>query len=136
MKIRRRVSTQSVIPTASMADIAMLLLIFFLSTTFIRSQEPLGVRLPGATSGVPLRRESSIRVSLGPDGEVALNDARVDPAHVGAILAEKLRANPALAISLHADAAAPFTEVAALIDQLEAARAPRVSLAVDRRGRG
>ena len=136
MKIRRRVHTQSVIPTASMADIAMLLLIFFLSTTFIRAQEPLGIRLPGAVSGGAIRRETAIRVSLGPDGEVALNDARIELAQVGAVLAGKLRANPALTIALHADAAAPFTEVSALIEQLESAHAPRVSLAVDRRGGG
>ena len=136
MKIRRRVHPQSVIPTASMADIAMLLLIFFLSTTFIRSREPLGIRLPGAMSGAPLRRESAVRVSLGPYGEVALNDARVDPSQVASILAAKLHANPALTITLHADAAAPFTRVAALIDQLEAAHAARVSLAVDRQGGG
>jgi biopolymer transport protein ExbD len=134
VKIRRRARHHNVIPTASMADIAMLLLIFFMSTTIIRSREALEVRLPGATTGDPIRKETAIRVSLGPSGEVALNDARVEMGEVAPILAGKLRGNPNLRILLHADARSPYAIVAALIEQLEAARAPRVALVANRKG--
>ena len=133
MNIRRRVHHQNMIPTASMADIAMLLLIFFLSTTIIRSREALDIRLPGATSGEPVRKETAIRLSLDSAGDVALNDARVGMGEVAPILAGKLRRNPGLSILLRADARAPYATVALLIDQLERAHAPRVSLVSNRK---
>ena len=63
MKFRRRVRIQPSIPTASMADIAMLLLIFFMSTSIIQTHQRAAVRLPGATAGERLRSEEMIRVS-------------------------------------------------------------------------
>jgi biopolymer transport protein ExbD len=129
VKIRRRVGSQSVIPTASMADIAMLLLIFFMSTTIIGAQEQLGVRLPAAYAGDRIPKEYGVRISLAREGRVALNDAEIDLESVGPVLAEKLRRQPGLTISLHADAQVPYASVARLIEQLQAAQAARVSLA-------
>jgi biopolymer transport protein ExbD len=117
-----------------MADIAMLLLIFFMSTSIIRSREAMAVRLPGATTGERIRSEETIRISVGARGDVAFNDARVPLERVGALLAEKLAASPGLAISLHADARTPYAVVAAVMDQLREAQATRVTLATTRRG--
>lgn len=116
-----------------MADIAMLLLIFFMSTSIIRSREARGIRLPGAVTGEPVRRESAIRVTLGSSGEVALNDARLGLDEVGAVLARKLHGNAGLTISLHADAGTPYATVARLLDELKVAHAPSVSLAAERK---
>ena len=127
MNIRRRASRQGVIPTASMADIAMLLLIFFLSTAIFRSRESMEVRLPGAYSGERIRREETIRVWVGPGGEVTFNDASVAPGSVGEVLAGKLARNPGLVIALRADERVPYWRIAAMLDQLKAARAPRVA---------
>ncbi|HEX7076982.1 MAG TPA: biopolymer transporter ExbD [Candidatus Eisenbacteria bacterium] len=135
MRLRRRARHASSIPTASMADIAMLLLIFFLSTTVIAAQSALDVRLPGVTAGERVRRENAVRVWLGPDGEVAVNDARVPLAGIGPLVAAKLRENPRLLVALHADARAPYATVARVLEQLEEARAPRVVLAATKRGR-
>lgn len=134
MNIRRRVRHQSAIPTASMADIAMLLLIFFMSTTIIQSRDLMDIQLPGTTAGEQIRRETTVRVSLGPSGEVAFNDARVALSDVGRALREKLRREPTLTISLHADARAPYGAVADLIEQIKAAHAPQVTLVASRKG--
>lgn len=134
MNIRRRARHHNLIPTASMADIAMLLLIFFMSTTIIRAHDSDQMRLPGAISGESFVKEASVRVALGARGEVTVNDASVELANVGSLLGAKLRANPALLVSLHADARVAYGTVALLIEQLEVARAPRVALAVERRG--
>ena len=133
MNIRRRVRHQNMVPTASMADIAMLLLIFFMSTTIIRAHDSDQVRLPGATTGERVHDETSVRVALGPGGSVTLNDAPIALEDVGGTLGGKLQRNPALLISVHADGRAPYETVALLIEQLKAARAPRVALAVQRK---
>ena len=134
MKFRRRVRIQPSIPTASMADIAMLLLIFFMSTSIIRSQAGTAVRLPGATAGVRIRAENAIRVSITPEGRVAFNDASVPMASVGPLLAAKFAKRPDLLVTLYADARTPYAVVASVLDQLKLARAPRVTLATTRRG--
>jgi len=133
VKLRRRVRLQSSIPTASMADIAMLLLIFFMSTSIIRSREAVSVRLPGATAGEKIRPEEMIRITVGPTGAVAFNDARVPIRRVGTLLAEKLTAQPTLGISLHADARTPYAVVGTVIEQLGEAQVARVTLATTRR---
>lgn len=133
MKIRRRAHHRNVIPTASMADIAMLLLIFFLSTTIFRSREALSVRLPGAYSGERFRKEEAIRIWLGPGGEVAFNDAPVPLEDVGGALVSKLMRNPNLAIALYADSRVPYAAVERILDEVERAHAPRVTLTTERR---
>jgi biopolymer transport protein ExbD len=134
VSIRRRIRHQHMIPTASMADIAMLLLIFFMSTTIIKSRELLDIRLPGTTTGDQTRRETTVRISLGPNGDIAFNDARVALPDVGRALAEKLRRNPGLTISLHADSRAPYGVIADVIEQIKVARAPHVTLVAGRKG--
>ena len=134
MKIRRRARTHPVIPTASMADIAMLLLIFFMSTSIIQTQQGAAVRLPGSTSGQRVGAEETIRVSIGPEGGIAFNDAAIPLESVGAELAKKFDRNRGLTVSLYADARTPYSVVAAVLDQMKAARAPRVTLATSRRG--
>ena len=117
-----------------MADIAMLLLIFFMSTSIIQSHQSTAVRLPGATAGERLQAEDRIRVSVGPNGEVAFNDARVPLGDVGALLAAKRAGRPGLVVTLYADAETPYAVVAGVLDQMKAARAPRVTLATTKRG--
>jgi biopolymer transport protein ExbD len=134
VKIRRRAHHHNMVPTASMADIAMLLLIFFLSTTFFKAREALQIQLPGATTGEHFRKEEAIRVWVGPRGEVAFNDAAVPMDLVGSVLAEKLAANPGLSIALYADARVPYATVARVLDEVQRAHAPRVTLTTESRG--
>lgn len=134
MKIRRRARHHNLVPTASMADIAMLLLIFFLSTTIFKAREAMSVRLPGATTGGPFHREQAIRVWIGPRGEVAFNDAAVPVERVGSVLASKLTRNPELSIALYADARVPYGTVARVLDEVQRAHAARVTLTTEPRG--
>ena len=133
MRIQRRARLQSVIPTASMADIAMLLLIFFMSTAIFRARESMSIRLPGTYAGEKIRREETIRVWVGPRGDVAFNDAMVPADRVGALLAEKLVRDPGLVIAIRADERVPYGRIAAVLEQLKEAHAPRVAFTTVRR---
>jgi biopolymer transport protein ExbD len=135
VKIRRRARHHNVIPTASMADIAMLLLIFFLSTTIFKEREALSVRLPGTTTGDRIRKEETIRVWVGARGDVAFNDAAVPMERIGDLLASKLSSNPRLNIALYADARVPYATVARVLGEVERAHAERVTLTTEHRAR-
>jgi biopolymer transport protein ExbD len=133
MRIKRHARHHNVIPTASMADIAMLLLIFFLSTTIFKPREALSVRLPGAYAGDRFRREEAIRIWIGAKGDVAFNDAAVPLERVGETLAATLGRNPRLLIAIYADAQVPYGTVARILDEVRRAQAPRVTLTTEHR---
>ena len=59
MRWKRPVRVEAWIPTASTADIAFLLLIFFMATTIFRMENGLPVTLPRAEAGVPVPRPAS-----------------------------------------------------------------------------
>ena len=50
MKLRERPAIDSMIPTASMADIAFLLIVFFMVTTTFAATKGLALSLPGDDS--------------------------------------------------------------------------------------
>ncbi|MEM6327041.1 MAG: biopolymer transporter ExbD [Bacteroidota bacterium] len=65
------------IPTASMADVAFLLLVFFLVATAIRSEIGIPAALPPTVSE-PARVPATLLVLVGPDGALALDGDRAD----------------------------------------------------------
>lgn len=100
---RRTLSAGVRIPTASMADIAFLLIIFYMSTTIFRMDNGLPVTLPEAESGQRLPRERLVNVWVARGGEVSIGDRLVAYDRIPAVLAERLREDPALTVSLNAD---------------------------------
>lgn len=63
------------IPTASMADVAFLLLVFFLLATAIRSDRGIPTDLP-ALQAEPARVPARLAVLVGPSGEMAVDGER------------------------------------------------------------
>jgi biopolymer transport protein ExbD len=73
---KRKSKTASEIPDSSLADIAFLLLIFFMVTTVFRRERPRNVEMPEAasTERVDERRQNIAHVWIEPDGTVFIND--------------------------------------------------------------
>lgn len=75
MRLRHRVwSIKAVVPTASMADIAFLLIIFFMLTTSF-SAERTRVTLPDSIIRSEVSREASI-IAITADGEIAFTSGQ------------------------------------------------------------
>ena len=73
MKFRRRARTDVSIDLTALIDVVFLLLIFFMvSTTFIRESQ-LEISLPEATGDLQEREDEQIEVTIGADGEYAVN---------------------------------------------------------------
>jgi biopolymer transport protein ExbD len=127
----------STIPTASMADISFLLLIFFIvSTVFIRYRPNFQADLPEAASVELLKNRRNIaNMWISADGLVQIDSALVNMDDVGALMLKKLQRNPQLIVLVKADERSRYGVVSQAIEQLRTANALRIAFAARTRGR-
>jgi biopolymer transport protein ExbD len=136
MKFERTIDVPHGIPTASMADIAFLLLIFFMATTIFKMEEGLIVHLPRAETGERIPREKVTFVWVDAQGEVSINDRLIPINGIEPILVKRLRENPALIVGLKVDASLPYKVMDEVIEQLKRAQALNVAFTHDPEKKG
>lgn len=132
MQRKERVSDE--IPTASLADIAFLLLIFFLTTTVFNEEKGLPIVLPEQAEEQEVSPKNIIFFLVQPDGRVIVRrgeseqEQTVAYDQVEGILRQELAANDKLiaAIKTHPDAA--YRHMINVLDEVKLAGAERISL--------
>ena len=117
------------IPTSSMADIAFLLLIFFLVTTTIDMDKGLGMVLPAEGEEIEISKKNILNCLINSSGNVLLGGEGIEVRNLSKTVRQKLAANEKLVISVKAHKAAKYKDYVAVIDQLKQANATRVSIA-------
>ena len=127
-KIKRRFRGGE-IPTSSMADIAFLLLIFFLVTTTIDIDKGLGLVLPAEGEEIEIKKKNILNCLINSSGMVLLGGEPVNLKDVSRIVKEKLRENNKLIISVKTHEKTHYKDYVAIIDQLKIADATRISIA-------
>ncbi|MGD8394319.1 MAG: biopolymer transporter ExbD [Candidatus Eiseniibacteriota bacterium] len=136
MKFEKTVSTESKIPTSSMADIAFLLLVFFMATTIFRLEEGLTVTLPRAEMGERVPREKIAHVWIDGQGQVSVDDNLVRMQDLVFILNEKLKQNPAMIVGFNTEAQVEYKLMAQAIDAMKEAGVLPVSFTVKKQLQG
>ena len=131
MKFTRGAKVENQVPTASMADIAFLLLIFFMTTTIFKMEEGLPVTLPRAETAQKQKRERIMRIWIDAGGNVAINDKLVSLDQIEAIMLNALQENPLLIMAFNADHRTPNGIVSDVMEELKKANAIRVSFTSD-----
>ena len=117
------------IPTASMADIAFLLLCFFLVTTTINVDKGIGLTLPPKGQEQEIRKENICSVLINDIGQVAIDNERVQIPMIKDVIKQKIASNPKLIISVKTDRNTRYDIYIAVLDQLKRAKATRISIA-------
>ncbi len=128
---RQRKTGRVLIPTASMSDIATLLIIFFVLTTVFRKEVGLPVALPQAGNTERILKSRDIaNVYVDKEGRVSVDDRLVDPGQAALIFKTKYAENPALIVQIKADQEAPYGRVDDIIEGLRDAlrEAPAIRL--------
>ena len=128
-KFKKKMSTESRIPTGSMADIAFLLLVFFMVTTVLKLEEGLPIALPKAEAAQDIPRENVIHVWVDRTGKISINDMIVTIPSVEGIIAQRIRVNPGIIVAFNTDESAPYGVMSDIMEQLKRASAVRVSFA-------
>jgi biopolymer transport protein ExbD len=131
---RSSTRTGAQIPTSSMADIAFLLLVFFLVTTVFDEERGLPVVLPEAQTTIEVPQTNVLHVFVGADGVVELmrgegpQVTRVAARQVAALWRSAALANPNLIAAVKTDPAAPYRAMVDVLDGLQRGGAERISL--------
>jgi biopolymer transport protein ExbD len=117
------------IPSASLADIAFLLLIFFLVATTIDVDKGLDLTLPemGQTKEIPKKNITNLLINEA--GQILLDNEVVSVEEVDDIIRDKLLANDKLIVSVKTDRKTKYDIYIKVLDQLKRAGATRISIA-------
>ncbi len=124
------------IPSSSMADIAFLLLIFFLVTTVFPKDRGLSIVLPEQSEEIQVNQRNILHLVIQPNGVVEVRRGEsqsvqvVQPDDVEGIWRQDVASNPNLiaAVKTHPDASYRF--MIDVLDALQTAGADRISLQV------
>jgi len=127
LKIKRKRQMKTMIPTASMADIAFLLLIFFMVTTVFKKDKGLRIELPTAATTERLVKQRGLTaVWINKYGKITVDDNFVRPKQIVPIMRRKLSEEPGLIVLIKADRNAKYGVIEEVMDALKEAQAYRV----------
>lgn len=129
MLVEKKKKRSSDIPTASLADIAFLLLIFFLVTTTIDVDKGIGLTLPAKGETTEVRKENIANLLINAQGEVALDNEPIEIPQIESAIRQKIRQNEKLIVSVKADRDTEYRVYVRVLDQLKLAGASRISIA-------
>ena len=131
---RQKVSDE--VPTSSMADIAFLLLIFFLVTTVFPKDKGLAIVLPEEAEEVEVSQKNILHLIIQPTGIVTVKrgesqqEQQMRTDDIESLWRQEVTSNPNLiaAVKTHPDASYRF--MVDVLDGLQTAGAERISLQV------
>ena len=127
----RRIAPE--IPTASMADIAFLLIAFFLVTTTMYQDKGIQLQLPPVAETKLVKQKNLCNVWINESDQIAFFDGEnLTPVSLSQLRPEverRLRENDKLIISLKAQRAATYRTFVDVLDELKLAGATRISIA-------
>lgn len=124
------------IPTSSMADVAFLLLVFFLVTTVFPRDRGLALALPHETT--PVSPANVLFILISESGTIELRQGesqqgqQVTVGQVEDVWRQRVRENPDLIAAVETSPDASYGAMIDVLDALQSARAQRISLDVRR----
>ncbi|MEO0070946.1 MAG: biopolymer transporter ExbD [candidate division WOR-3 bacterium] len=128
LRPRGRGAAQPNIPTASMGDIAFLIIIFFMTTSIFSREKGLKIVLPEKGAETKIKSENILTVAVNQTGQVLIGERVVNIPEVSTLVREEIEKNPSLAVALRVSRKAPYQVMIEVFDQLKIAKAERISL--------
>lgn len=128
----KRSKASEEIPSSSLADIAFLLLIFFMVTTVFPSdrERPIDWAEAAAAEKIDEKSTNILNLWIQKDGQIFINDQQYQMEQVSQIIAPRYAASDrALVISIRGDRETPYHLMDALQKELVAAGVVRVVFA-------
>ncbi len=129
MALRERKARVGAIPEGGMADIAFLLLVFFLVTTTIDMDKGIGIILPAEGQEIEINKKNILNLLISSSGSVLLGGEAVAISQIDDRVKEEIRKNNKLIISVKAHEKAQYDVYIEVLDQLKKAKATRISIA-------
>lgn len=131
MKFRKRTSTTARIPTDSMADIAFLLIIFFMVTTAFAARKGIDFRLPKQEADIPSEETEgleSVLIEIDASGRLMIDKRPVNLEDIQSYLLPKLAVNPNKFVIIKTDDNATYGDMIDVLDELKQADVQNMAL--------
>ncbi len=131
MKIRKKEALGE-LRMDSTADVAFLLLVFFIVTTIFAAEQGLTLVLPGKqkadTDIVKVKQSNIATIFVMNDNFITLDRKPIEVNHIKQVIEDRLMANPKLVVVLKIHPDADYGKMVACLDELRLAKANKVSL--------
>jgi biopolymer transport protein ExbD len=119
MRLDRDTKISDEIPTASMADIAFLLIIYFMITTTFAATQGLDFQLPKEQDDTPLvEKEESVLIEIEPSGQLIVDGRPMELGDVLEYLKPKLERDALKPVIIRPDPASPYRYMVDVFDEL------------------
>ncbi len=127
----RKSGAESTIPTSSLADIAFLLLIFFMVTTVFRKERKRTIDWvqAEATKKIEEKRKNVLHIWVQRDGSVYINDRLTPYEDISEVVRPIYAENRELVIAVRGDREVPYRQINTITEELQGAGAVRVTFA-------
>ena len=113
-----------------MADIAFLLIVFFLVTTTMNQDKGIGMQLPPAGEQKKIQKKNICNVWVNAGGQILINlEDEVPLNRLRGNIERRLSENDKLIVSLKGDDETPYAIFVDVLDEIKLAGATRISLA-------
>ena len=119
--------------SSSMADIAFLLLVFFLVTTTISMDKGINIILPAEGSNKDVNTEDIINVVLAADGSIVFDEKLKKKHEIKGLVENEIRKNKNMIFSIKTSTRSDYQDYVALLDEFKKAKAKKISIANDHR---
>jgi len=115
MRLRSRLQPMTPLPMATMADVAFLLIIFFMLTSTFARDTGLDIALPKAMTSESLpKREVTIWVNQ--QGQVRINENWIRAEDLMAALQAELAKGPVKGVTIRGDERVPYGTIVTVMD--------------------
>lgn len=132
MRLTKRIALPATIPTASMADIAFLMIIFFILTTQFATEKGLQIVLPEKGEEVKIKKTNIMHVLVNAQGQVKIGEEEVPLPDIKDKVWQLLAVNDSLVFSLTVDRRCKYDKVIKVFDELRLGNATRIAFAPPR----
>ena len=115
--------------SSSMADIAFLLLVFFLVTTTISMDKGINIILPADGSEKEVDKNNLVNIAMNDQGKILVDDSPKLMAEIKLIAEKRIAANSKIIFSVSTHERTKYQDYVSLLDELKKAKATRISIA-------
>ena len=117
------------INSSSMADIAFLLLVFFLVTTTISMDKGISLVLPSEGNEMEVNKNNIVNILVNETGKVLLDDKPARLQDIKGIAERRITQNSKVIFSVQSHPRTKYQVYIKVLDQLKSAKAQKISIA-------
>ena len=126
LKRKRKVDE---VNSSSMADIAFLLLVFFLVTTTISMDKGINIILPADGSEKEVDKNNLVNIAMNDQGKILVDDSPKLLREIKLLAEKRIAANSKIIFSVSTHEITKYQDYVSLLDELKKAKATRLSIA-------